>query len=464
MSERFIGIQVGAISFLDEGVNKVLDTFQEKASVNALLLASPTWTRGTGGRQIPGHPIPDHGVQEYDLNFHGGNYARVHQQYYAKTIIGEDVRAPDHGDWDFFEAVLPEARKRKLACFAWMEESSGAPLPRYIANWPKLLEVDVLGRKSSSACMRNPDYYNWWFSVVEDYLKSYDLDGVVWCSEKGGPLTRILNGPVGAGGIVCFCEHCQAEAQKRGIHVERAKAGFKALLEWNQKAGKGERPVDGFFVTLWRILLEYPEVLAWDKMWSDGQHDILRGMWGTVKALDRNKRLGYHVCHMISWSPWYRATENFYEMADYCDFLKVVMYNNCAGPRYYAYHQSIHKSWLADAKPEETFSLMMRILNLEEGPLEELPQKGFSPDYVRRETERAVTAVAGKCAIYPGIDVDIPTGEGQSKGSREGVKEAVKAAFAGGAQGVILSRKYSEMWLDHLAGAGDALRELEAGG
>ena len=25
---------------------------------------------------------------------------------------------------------------------------------------------------------------------------------------------------------------------------------------------------------------------------------------------------------------------------------------------------------------------------------------------------------------------------------------------------LVLSRKYSEMWLDHLAGAGDALREL----
>ncbi len=37
---------------------------------------------------------------------------------------------------------------------------------------------------------------------------------------------------------------------------------------------------------------------------------------------------------------------------------------------------------------------------------------------------------------------------------------AVLPAFAG-AQGVVLSRKYSEMQLDHLAGAGDAIRELQ---
>jgi len=36
----------------------------------------------------------------------------------------------------------------------------------------------------------------------------------------------------------------------------------------------------------------------------------------------------------------------------------------------------------------------------------------------------------------------------------------VLAAFEGGADGVVLSRKYSEMRLDNLAGAGDAIREV----
>jgi hypothetical protein len=34
------------------------------------------------------------------------------------------------------------------------------------------------------------------------------------------------------------------------------------------------------------------------------------------------------------------------------------------------------------------------------------------------------------------------------------------AAFRGGADGVILSRKYSEMKLDNLRSAGDALKEM----
>jgi hypothetical protein len=40
------------------------------------------------------------------------------------------------------------------------------------------------------------------------------------------------------------------------------------------------------------------------------------------------------------------------------------------------------------------------------------------------------------------------------------VKAAVLAAFHAGAPGVVLSRKYAEMKLTNLAGAGEALREL----
>src|SRR4029077_6719654 len=79
-SSKMIGIQVGAISFVDEGTEKVLDVLQERAGVNTLLLAVFTYGRGIAGRQIPGQPLPDHGKQEYDLNYHGGNFATPHPQ------------------------------------------------------------------------------------------------------------------------------------------------------------------------------------------------------------------------------------------------------------------------------------------------------------------------------------------------------------------------------------------------
>jgi hypothetical protein len=66
-------------------------------------------------------------------------------------------------------------------------------------------------------------------------------------------------------------------------------------------------------------------------------------------------------------------------------------------------------------------------------------------------------AVQGKIAVYPGIDVGVPTHAKQI--TPDDVRDSVKAAFAAGAPGVVLSRKYSEMTLANLAGAGTGLRE-----
>src|SRR5262245_55611961 len=85
---RLVGIQVGAVSFVDEGVDQVLDIFQQQGHVNAIFLATFTYGRGIAGRQIPGQPLPDHGKQEYDAQtFRGGNYATPHAKFYEKTTL-----------------------------------------------------------------------------------------------------------------------------------------------------------------------------------------------------------------------------------------------------------------------------------------------------------------------------------------------------------------------------------------
>ena len=89
-----IGIQVGAVSFLDEGTDKVLDTFAELAAIDTLFLATFTYGRGIGGRQPRGSPLPDHGKQEYDDTYHGGNFATPHPQFYKNTSI-QPQKAPD---------------------------------------------------------------------------------------------------------------------------------------------------------------------------------------------------------------------------------------------------------------------------------------------------------------------------------------------------------------------------------
>jgi len=87
-SSKMVGIQVGAVSFVDEDTEKVLDVLQERASVNTLVLAVFTYGRDIAGRRIPGQPSPDHGKQEYDLNFHGPNFATPHPECTLEGVAG----------------------------------------------------------------------------------------------------------------------------------------------------------------------------------------------------------------------------------------------------------------------------------------------------------------------------------------------------------------------------------------
>jgi hypothetical protein len=67
--------------------------------------------------------------------------------------------------------------------------------------------------------------------------------------------------------------------------------------------------------------------------------------------------------------------------------------------------------------------------------------------------------VNNEIPVYPGIDVDVPTAPNQKRTTPNDVREAVKAAFRGGAEGVVLSRKYSEMRLASLEAAGQGVRD-----
>src|SRR2546429_8824804 len=111
--KKMIGIQVGAISFLDEGVEQVLDIFQQRANVNTLFLAVFTYGRGIAGRQVPGQPLPDHGKQEYDLNFHGGDFAPPPPPYSKNTVL-KKTPPPHPPEPDILSEVRPAALKSGL--------------------------------------------------------------------------------------------------------------------------------------------------------------------------------------------------------------------------------------------------------------------------------------------------------------------------------------------------------------
>ncbi len=460
---RMIGIQVGAVSFADEGVEKVLDTFQEAARINTLFLATFTYGRGIAGRQVPGQPLPDHGKQEYDsTTFHGGAYTRVHPQYFRDTSI-RDFRAPEFGDYDVLEAVLPSARKRGMKTICWFEDVWRGDVP----GIAEAQERSFNGRNAGTLCFNNPNYRNWLLGMVEDYARSYEIDGIMWGSERQGAFSNALGashggGPGDPGSVTCFCPFCEKKARERGVDPEKARRGFTALLEFVGNARQSRRPVDGYYVTLWRLLLRYPELLAWETLWTDSLRETYAAMHRRVKEVKPSIGIGWHIWHNNSFNPIYRSEQDLSALSPHSDFLKMVMYHNCGGERLASYIRSVGHTIYADVPGQELLDFHYRVLDYRnEKPLSEIARTGLSSDYVYREAKRAREALTGTATkLWPGIDIDIPTSADSSKSSPESTRDAVLAAFRAGSDGVILSRKYSEMKLPNLRGAGEAVRQL----
>jgi hypothetical protein len=468
--EKMIGIQVPVISFLDEGVDQLLDILQEKGNVNTIFLATFTFSRGTGGRQIPGHPLPDHGKREYDLNWHGGNFATPHPQYYAGTILG-GLKAPDYGNLDILDLVLPKTKKRGMKVYCWLYDSE--EWPGSIPNLQKVAEVDLYGRRSGFLCQLRPDYRNFVIGLTEDMCKSYEIEGIMWGSERNGPLLNATGSShyaiIEPSKVTCFCKYHRKAAEERGIDVDRAREGYTRLAQFIRQSEAGQRPSDGYFVEFLRLLLEYPEIVSWEKLMVWSKLQIYGDIYGTAKGSREgaghgrtasNIQVGYHIAHVNSWNPLFRAERTYEELGRTADFLKVVMYNNCGGPRYAHFINNLSGTMFKDVPPDELMRFWDYILNYRhEAPYNEISTAGLSPDYVSVETQRALQGAKGLCSIYPGIDVDIPTGKGQKKTAPDDVYKATLAALKTGTDGIIFSRKYSEMRLENLAAGGRAVKE-----
>ena len=376
----------------------------------------------------------------------------------------KQTRAPDHGDLDIVANVLPAAKKREMRVICSIEDVFRSDVP----GVKEVAEVDLQGRRTGTLCLCHPDVRAFWTGLATDLCKSYDIDGVLFFNERNGPLLNALGAShaqsIASSRVTCFCDHHQRAAKARGIDFERARQGYQKLDQFIQAALKGQRPSDGYFVEFWRLLVEWPEVMAWDRLFDTAKHQVLAEVNTAVKRVRPGLQVGFHIEHVNSFNPVFRATRSYADLATKADFLKVVVYNNCGGERYANFIRNVGSTVFRDVPKEELLRFNNHLLNYgEEAKLDDLATAGLSADYVFRETQRALAGVQGKCRILPGIDIGIPVGKTSRKASPDDTYAAVAAALRAGADGLILSRKYSEMNLANVAAAGRAARDAAKG-
>ncbi|MFB3825999.1 MAG: hypothetical protein ACE15B_04485 [Bryobacteraceae bacterium] len=460
------------MSLIDEGTERVLDIFQERAGVNTLMPAVFSFSSGTAGRQSQGQPLPDHGRQAYDEDLRGGNFARVHPQYYRDTAIDPAAtQAPDHPRFDVLGELVPAAKKRGMKVIGLIQDH----FPEKFPNVGKFQERDFNGAHCETLCKNNPYYRNFLAGLVEDLIRSYPIDGLMFVCEQTGAFSNTLGSRLRgkrrglAGTRGCFCEFCREKARRQDIPFDRVLKAFGELEKFVAAGRARQRPPDGYYVTLWRLMLRYPELLIWEHFFHEGVREAYAVMHDRVKSVRRDAMFGLHIWHNFTLSPLYRAEQDLAEMAKCSDFFKVALYHNCGGPRMATYIDSVSETIYGDVPPAELLQYHYRVLGYSGAPYERLRRGPIGGEYVYREAKRSVEGAAGT-PVWPGIDVDIPIQSddlGKEKSStvgqstRASVRESARQSFQAGAQGIVISRKYSEMRLDSLSGVGDAIRELK---
>src|SRR5215831_5432681 len=130
--ERFVGLQMAPVNFVDEGVEPLLDMLGERFGINALMIGTVSWLGLKVGRRVSRglEGWPDHGEQN-DEPLRGGSYLTPRPEVYANTFI-KHFRADDPGleDVDILDLVLPHSRARGMRVYIDLME----PMFNYLGH------------------------------------------------------------------------------------------------------------------------------------------------------------------------------------------------------------------------------------------------------------------------------------------------------------------------------------------
>jgi hypothetical protein len=464
----FVGIQIAAHSFYDEGIEYCLDLLKETAGINGLLISSHSYY-GAMGRPL--EVMADHGVPKADNSKRTLNrvWVQHHDKYFADTKLRHRRPNPDslYAGREVFADLAEAAAKRNMRLYARHYQPS-KEAANFVEGFTRILARDHEGKPHDKPCWNNPDYRGYLLGTMRDIFESYPLDGLQYGAERPTPLTdAIFKGS----GLICFCAHCCSRGKAEGINVARARDGGRNLCEFMTALRKGNaRTPDGVVPEFLAILLRYPELLAWERLWHLSGNEVHKLLYDELKSIRPQADIGRHVDHrQSSWDLLYRAGSRYQDMPDHADFIKPILYHDILGPR-------LQKNYLAPlgqgvlqelsaAQSLELFYAWFGHSPQREPALEGL-RGGLSPEYVYKETKRAVEGAAGRAAVYSGIGLDIPSGSGWGtdvwQSDPDEVHQVVTRAFDAGATGIVASREYEEITLGSLRVVGQAVRDAGA--
>jgi hypothetical protein len=458
-----IGIQMSPHTMLDQGIERCLDFLQETAALNMVMPYTHAFHATTLGKPLdqlaPDHPTPPR-------DFRGrvpAVWVRHHADYFRDTRLRVAPTDPalEFADRDLFAELVEPCRARGIRVYGRVLEALG----HSIENFDLVRTVDVYGGRGRRACWAHPDYRTFWVAIVRDLFDHYELDGFQWGAERMGPLMNVIL-PWDDAPPTCFCEFCIARGEAANIDGGRAREGYTRLFEYVRGlVDHDDLPPEGVFTVFLRHLIRYPEILAWEYQYRLAREAVQEAMYRAAKAIAPTADIGWHVDHQpSSWDLVYRAQMSYEEMGAHSDFIKLILYHAVLGGRIYSWYlQRFRSTILRELSLDQSLALYYALFGYDpasEPAVENLRARGFSPDYVYRETRRSVASANGAARIYAGIGFDVP---GSPPEDPDAITQAVLNAFAAGAGGIVVSREYEENRAPNLRAVGRAVRSMGAG-
>lgn len=449
-----VAVQVNAASLLDEGTSHVLERFQTLAAANTVMVTVYGFNPEVIDRP---EAYVGHGSQGRHGSA-GGHFGMPHSEYYRGVPLGSArVQEPFFEGFDILADTIPVAHEAGMSVYGYILESAdtgGRQLS--IPGYPRLLEVDVVGRRSALPCINNPQYRSYKLALIEDLFKSYEFDGFLWGVERWGPLHDALVGRV----PTCFCTDCRSVAAEASIDFSRTIEGYsrlwRAVQRWSHDDSNNNAPLIEFL----QINLEFPEIVKWEWLWTQRYFSLHKEIYGVAKWVSPERPFGFGLWHYYFINPLLRAEWNLAGFAEYADFLRPILYHLPEGARLHRYLGLLADGLFGGFDIEELHTGFARALDLELPPLSQTAQNGLPSNYISQGVQIVRRGMGKEIPIYAGIGLDVPETGLQREMTPIDVEEAVEAAVRAEVEGIVVSRNYAEMRVENLAAVGETLRGL----
>ncbi len=284
-----------AWDLLDEGIEHMLDVLQEETRTNSIYLVALMHDEK---RPLTDFYYPHNPKRKVYWTEDSRAYWIPDPKVYENSRIKPRTSDnPELQGRDWLQEMIDAGRRRNMTVGAelshtWVDKE------RTRDELADCVQRDIYGNPfDQQICFNNPDVRAYGIALYVDLAKNYDIDYVQtcvlgfnpgrtqpWTSGSSDELMRLTGTVLGG----CFCKHCQAAAEKKGIDWEAMVSRLKWLADgydrYNARQAFENNLLWHSSMTSTALLAEIPELYQFLKFRTDSLTEFFAEIYQAVHA------------------------------------------------------------------------------------------------------------------------------------------------------------------------------------